>query len=134
MQKSNFMIAGTTIVLLASALSSCKKEEMKPVTNTASKSTDMNSLAKNRNYVRTGIYYEGPGGMFSTCLYDGPACMVVVRPVISWGSGYLRLSPEEGETSLQVDKYKETGVETAYYSRIDVTVDQNGQETYHYVQ
>lgn len=133
MKKINLLLL-TTALLATAAFSSCTKEEAKQAPASGQKDTDIKTLARGRNYVRTGIYYEGPGGMFTTCLYSGPACMVVVRPVIANDNGRYIMLPDEGETTLQVDKYKETGLETSFYSRIDVSVDENGQERYYFTQ
>ncbi|HTN17673.1 MAG TPA: hypothetical protein VL092_08335 [Chitinophagaceae bacterium] len=133
MQKINILLLVTGLLVTA-AFSSCTKSEEKQVPVSVQKDTDINTLARGRNYVRTGIYYEGPGGMFTTCLYSGPACMVVVRPVIANDNGRYILTPDEGDSLLQVDKYKESGMETSFYSRVEVSVDQNGQETYHFTE
>jgi len=133
MQKINILLLVTGLLVTA-AFSSCTKSEEKQVPVSVQKDTDINTLARGRNYVRTGIYYEGPGGMFTTCLYSGPACMVVVRPVIANDNGRYILTPDEGDSLLQVDKYKESGMETSFYSRVEVSVDQNGQETYYFTE
>ncbi|MBL7713565.1 MAG: hypothetical protein JNL13_13920 [Chitinophagaceae bacterium] len=134
MQKINILLLAVGLFLVTALASCTKKEAVKPTSQSGQKGTDIKTLAKERNYVRTGIYYEGPGGMFTTCLYSGPACMVVVRPVIANDNGRYIMTPEEGEASLQVDKYKERGMETSFYSRVEVSVDQNGQETYYFTE
>lgn len=133
MQKTN-ILSLVTGLLVTAALPSCTKSEVKQTPVSVQKDTDIKTLARGRNYVRTGIYYEGPGGMFTTCLYSGPACMVVVRPVIGNDNGRYIMTPDEGDSLLQVDKYKESGMETSFYSRVEVSVDQNGQERYYFTQ
>lgn len=133
MQKMNILLLVMGL-FLTTALLSCSKEEAKQTSISGQKGTDIKTLAKGKNYIRTGIYYEGPGGMFTTCLYDGPACMVVVRPVIANDNGRYIMTPGEGEASLQVDKYKENGIERSFYSQVEVRVDQNGQETYYFTE
>jgi hypothetical protein len=136
MKKLHPLIAISSIFVTI-ALSSCSKTNTAPPKekNQAINKTNLpKSLVKNNNYILTGIYYEGPGGLFSTCLYSGPCCMVVCRPVFNRISETeYSMTPDSGDNAIQVDKYKTTGIETGYYSQIDVTIDSNGQETYHYI-
>lgn len=76
-----------------------------------------------------GTYYEDD--WFSGCKGSAGYCMVVVRPVIGWiNSGRYKMTPDidAGDDNLQVDIYKATGIETHYYSQMDVTIEQNGDQ------
>ena len=133
MKKINLLLVAG--LLLTTALSSCKKEEIKPAAAGGQKDTDIKTFARNRNYVEPGILVVGRSGRFATCKYGGPACMVVVRPVITYEEdGRYIMTPEEGEPALQVDKFKESGIETSFYSRIDVNTAQDGKKTFYFTE
>jgi hypothetical protein len=130
MKKLSFMIVAAGL-LATSALTSCKKEEMKGTTSTSSNKSNA-SLARNNNYVATGYYYEIGGNGF--CLAGSSPCMVVVRPVITQVSSVLSImTPSPEDNLLQIDKYYSTGMQSAYYSQIEVTTEPNGEKTYHYI-
>jgi hypothetical protein len=134
MKKMNLVLLATAL-LLTPALTSCTKEEMKQAPNTDTKSTEVKSLARNNNYVMYGVYKND--GWFTGCVGSNGCCMVVVRPVIGWttpDSYTVRPDIDAGDDKLQVDIYKAAGIETNYYSQMDVTIEQNGDQSVEFTQ
>ncbi|MBL7713568.1 MAG: hypothetical protein JNL13_13935 [Chitinophagaceae bacterium] len=134
MQKINLVLLATAL-LAGTALSSCTKEEMNTTTKTGTNMSGTKNLARGGNFVMYGRYLDD--GWFDGCVGSNGVCMVIVRPVTRWinGGRYI-MTPDvgAGDDKLQVDKYKASGIETSYYSQMDVTIGQNGDQSVTFTQ